>query len=147
MKNVCAVEPCWDSAENPPKSSICLPDWPLANWRKLLNYVHPFQFEAGIYLIRRYQVQSDLIVLLTGRVEIVEAAYSKLLGEYVASGVFGEDTFLAQQTPSISLRTLTNGTCLIVTHKRFKAFMSSEPRLAVDFARQLAGITSLRRGE
>jgi diguanylate cyclase (GGDEF)-like protein len=109
---------------------------------KLLAESKQRQFPQGYSVIQRGERQSNVYVILSGRVRIAESLPDRSsemdVAELHSGDVFGELGVLQEHIRSMTAITLERTTCLVIPEREFMEVLRTSPGLALGLVRRLS---------
>jgi CRP/FNR family transcriptional regulator, cyclic AMP receptor protein len=128
--------------------NLLLPNWGVADWRKLLAATTPRQMKASEVVIQRGVEDSALYFVAAGSLEVgityVDGVSISPLAKIGTGSVIGEQSFFDGQPRSANVWAVSDGELLCLTRESFDRLAKDDPVLARDFLFALGRILSLR---
>jgi CRP/FNR family cyclic AMP-dependent transcriptional regulator len=120
------------------------------DWEELVSYSQTIHFLKDDFIFHAYDtddVGDGVYILVTGKVEVIGKGtfgIKKSLAEINEGSVFGELSFFDRHPRSASIRALTDGQALNLTHAGFDRMATRNPALAQQFLFDLGRILTYR---
>lgn len=116
-------------------------------WSMLVRYCNNIEFQEGKLLLKAGEVDNSLYIVISGSVEVLgnnPFGFEKKLAVISAGSVFGELSFFDSQPRSASIRSLTQGQVLRISHNSFDRIAAWNPKLAQQLLFDLGRVIALR---
>lgn len=127
---------------------LLLPEWGVAEWRKLLALTSPRPFKASEVVIQRGVADRSLYFVAAGSLEVgityVDGVSISPLAKINAGTVIGEQSFFDGQPRSANVWAVSDGELLCLTEEKFHQLADAEPKLTRDLLFALGRVLSLR---
>ena len=125
-----------------------LPEWGMAEWRKLLAATTPRPFKASEVVIQRGVADRALYFVAAGTLEVgvtyVDGVSISPIATIGAGSVIGEQSFFDGQPRSANVWAVTDGELLCLTQENLHQLAQTEPEFVRDLLFALGRILSLR---
>lgn len=118
-----------------------------ADWRKIVRHLATERFAAGQVLIAAGDDADSFCILAEGRVEVLARAVfglQRVVATIERGSIFGEIAFLDGGRRTATVRAISAGAIVRVTHENFAALQAADPELAQRIALDLGRICAAR---
>ena len=116
-------------------------------WQTIVRSARSISFQKNEFLLQEGQADDAVYILVTGKVEVVaNRSFGRLkrIATIDEGSVFGEVAFFDKQPRSASVRAITEGRVLRISHKSFDKISAWNPRLAQQLLFEVGGILAYR---
>lgn len=117
------------------------------DWQMLIRFSHTIPFEAGELLLKTGETEDAVYIIVSGQVEVISPnsfGLTKRLALIEEGSVFGELAFFDQKPRSASIRAVSTGQVLKISHASFDKIAAWNPSLAQQFLFDLGKIIAHR---
>jgi len=116
-------------------------------WEVVARNAQSISFSQGDILLKEGEVDDAVYIVVSGQVEVIsERAFGRIkrVATIDEGSVFGEVSFFDSQPRSASVRAITEGQVLRLSHKSFEKISAWNPKLAQQFLFDLGSILAFR---
>ncbi|MCK5813782.1 MAG: cyclic nucleotide-binding domain-containing protein [Cocleimonas sp.] len=116
-------------------------------WEMIIFNSHSIDFLADEILLKEGEVDNALYILVSGKVEVLSSSLfgrEKILACIEEGSVFGEISFFDNLPRTASIRSLTAGKVLRISHKSFDKIAAWNPKIAQQLLFDLGRLLAYR---
>lgn len=116
-------------------------------WQVIARNAQSISFSQGEVLLKEGEVDDAVYIVVSGQVEVVsESAFGRIkrIATIDEGSVYGEVSFFDSQPRSASIRAVTEGQVMRLSHKSFEKIADWNPKLAQQFLLDLGRILAFR---
>jgi len=116
-------------------------------WQVIARNAQSISFSPGEVLLKEGEVDDAVYIVVSGQVEVVsERTFGRIkrIATIDEGSVYGEVAFFDSQPRSASVRAVTEGQVLRISHKSFEKISAWNPKLAQQFLLDLGHILAFR---
>jgi len=117
------------------------------DWQMIIRNAQTIPFDKGDILLKEGEYDDAVYIVVSGQVEVIGGASfgrQKRLATIDEGSVFGEVAFFDNQPRSASVRAISEGRVLRLSHNGFDKIFAWNPKLAQQFLFDLGRILAYR---